>query len=187
MEVKTSEGSIPTRTFFWAAGITAPDVVRRLPVQHARNGAIMVDAHLRIPEHPEVYVIGDNAWAYDSSTGDPVPATAQAARQQANYVGQAIAMEYEKQPAPPYRYTTLGHLALLGHYKGVAELGPLTFNGLAAFLLWHLAYLLRNPSWTKRVRLVVDWTLSAVLGREIGELHLSDKEPQRKRVLEPVT
>lgn len=30
--VETSAGPIAARTFFWAAGITAPDVVRQLPV-----------------------------------------------------------------------------------------------------------------------------------------------------------
>ncbi len=145
--VKTSAGVIPARTFFWAAGIAASDIVRQVPVKHAPNGAIIVDTHLRIIEHPEVYVIGDCAWAYDS-TGAPVPATAQAARLQGNYVGETIATEYAKRPAPSYRYITRGHLALLGCYTGVAEVGPFTFAGPLAFLLWHLAYLLRNPSWT---------------------------------------
>lgn len=185
--VETSAGVIPARTIFWAAGISAPDVVRQLPVQHASNGAIMVDDHLRIPGHPEVCVIGDVAWAYDSTTGAPVPATAQAARQQGYYVGEVIAAEYAKRPANPYRYAPLGHLALLGHYTGVAEVGPLTFDGLPAFFLWHLVYLLRNPSWTRRIRLVVDWMLSAVLGREIGQLRLNTELAQRRRALEPKT
>lgn len=35
-EVQTSRGAIPARTLFWAAGITAPSVVRDLPVEHAQ-------------------------------------------------------------------------------------------------------------------------------------------------------
>lgn len=181
--VETSAGPIPARTCFWAAGTAAPDIVRELPVQHARNGSIIVDDHLRITEHPEVYVIGDSAWAYDA-TGVAVPATAQAARLQGIYVGKSIAREYANRPTEPYRYKTLGHLALLGHYTGVAEVGPLTFGGFPAFLLWHMAYLFRNPSWTKRIRLVVDWLLSAVLGREIGQLRLFPEHIQHKIVLE---
>jgi NADH dehydrogenase len=183
--VETSSGVIPARTLFWAAGTTAPDVVRQLPVQHAPNGAVIVDDHLRIPRYPDVYVIGDSAWGYDSITGAPVPPTAQAARQQGYYVGKAIATEYAGRPAMPYRYTTLGHLALLGHYTGVAEVGPITFGGLPAWILWHLAYLLRNPSWNKRIRLVVDWLLSGILGRETGQLRLGTELPLRERVLEP--
>jgi NADH dehydrogenase len=185
--VQTSAEVIPARTLFWAAGITAPELIRQLLVQHAGNGAVLVDDHLRIPGYPEVYVIGDCAWAYDSATKAPVPPTAQAARQQGSYVGKAIAMEYANRPAPPYRYTPLGHLALLGHYTGVARVGPVTFGGLPAWILWHLAYLQRNPSWPKRIRLVVDWLLSGILGRDTGQLRLGTGLPQRRRVLEPKT
>jgi NADH dehydrogenase len=108
-------------------------------------------------------------------------------RPQGNYVGRTIAREYAKRPARPYRYTPLGHLALLGHYVGVAEIGPFRFEGFPAFLLWHLTYLVRNPSWRKRIRLVVDWTLSALLGREIGELRLDTEQAAEQRVLETRT
>jgi NADH dehydrogenase len=185
--VETSEEVIEARTLFWAAGTTPPDVVRELPVEHGPNGAILVDDHLRVLRHPDVYAIGDSAWAYDSISGNPVPATAQAARVQGNYVAKTIAAEYAKKPAPPFRYTTLGHLALLGHYTAVAEVGPFTFDGFLAFVLWHLVYLIRNPSWAKRIRLVIDWFLSAILGREIGQLRLNNDVPQYRRVLEPKT
>jgi NADH dehydrogenase len=185
--VQTSAEVIAARTLFWAAGTTAPEVVRQLPVQHARNGAVIVDDYLRIPGYPEVYVIGDSAWAYDSSTGAAVPPTAQAARQQGGYVGRAIATERAKRSVMPYRYTMLGHLALLGRYTAVARVGPITFTGLAAWIFWHLVYLQRNPSWTKRIRLVTDWLLSGLLGRETGQLRLDTGLPQRSRVPEPKT
>jgi NADH dehydrogenase len=182
--VLTRSGSIPARTLFWAAGITAPDVVCQLPVPHARNGAILVDDHLRIPGYQDVYVIGDCAWAYDSMTKAPVPPTAQAARQQACYVERVIAERCMNQPTSPYRYTPLGHLALLGHNTGVAQVGPVIFGGLPAWILWHLVYVLRNPSWTRRIRLLVDWLLSAFLGPETGQLRLNT-EPQSAAVPEP--
>ena len=100
-------------------------------------------------------------------------------------MGKAIATEYAGRSAQPYRYTTLGHLALLGRYTGVAELGPITFTGLPAWIFWHLVYLQRNPSWTKRIRLVIDWLLAGILGRETGQLRLGTGLPQHRRVLEP--
>lgn len=180
--VETTHETIPARTLFWAAGITAPEVVRQLAVPQARNGAIKVDNFLRIPGFSEVYVIGDSSWAYDSTTGAPIPATAQAASHQGDYVGKAITLEESGKPVPAFRYATLGHLALLGYYKGVAELGPWTFDGVAAFLLWHLAYLVRNPSWVKRIRLVIDWALSAILGRDIGQLRTEAEFYERAKI-----
>lgn len=99
--------------------------------------------------------------------------TAQAAHQEGEYVARTIVLEYAKKPSPPYHYTEIGHLALLGHYTGVARLGPFSLRGRAAWLLWHLAYLQRNPSWNKRIRLVLDWLVSGLLGREVGQLRLT--------------
>lgn len=73
--VVTSEGEIPSRTLFWAAGISPLEIVRDLPVEHAKNGAITVDDHLRVPDRPEVYVVGDSAWAHSEGTEQPVPPT----------------------------------------------------------------------------------------------------------------
>jgi NADH dehydrogenase len=182
--VETSVGSIPARTLFWAAGITAPEVIRELSVKHAPNGAIIVDNFLRIPGYSNVYVIGDVAWAYDSASGSPIPPTAQASYRQGEYVGKAIAMQYAGSAAEPYQYVTLGHLALLGRHTAVAKVGPITFTGLPAWVFWHVAYLSLNPSWSKRIRLVVDWLLSALLGRETGQLRLDVGLPRRKKVLE---
>ena len=144
-----------------------------------------MDNFLRIPGYPNVYVIGDVAWAYHSASGAPVPPTAQAANQQGNYVAKTIATQCVGSVAVPYRYVSRGHLALLGRHTGVAKVpAPITFTGLPAWLLWHIAYLSLNPSWKRRIRLVIDWLLSGLLGRETGQLRLETGLPQRKRVLE---
>ena len=170
--VRTSRGEIPTRTLFWAAGITAPSVVRALPVGHAPNGALLVDDRLRLPGYPEVSAIGDAAWAYDAKTRDPVPPTAQAAGHQGDYVARAIAAGLAGEEVPPFRFAPRGHLALLGHRTGVARVGRWTFGGLPAWLLWHGYYLSRIPSWRNRLRLAADWALAGVAGRDTGQLDL---------------
>jgi NADH:quinone reductase (non-electrogenic) len=185
--VRTSAGDIPARTVFWAAGISAPTVVRALPVNHAPNGAVTVDDHLSVPGYPEVYVVGDAAWAYDAATHAPIPPTAQAAQHMGRYVAQAIAATLRGQSAPTFRFTPLGHLALLGTRTGVARVGPIVFSGIPAWLLWHSYYLWRLPSWPNRARLVVDWLLSGTVGRETGELRLGgrpDVARDRARELE---
>ncbi len=170
--VRTSKGEIPARTLFWAAGITAPPVVRALPVGHAPNGALLVDDHLRLPAHPEVYAIGDAAWAYDSATGNPVPPTAQAATHQGTYVAATIAAGLDHREASAFRFAPKGHLALLGHRTGVARVGRWAFGGLPAWLLWHGYYLTRIPSWRNRLRLATGWALSGIVGRDTGQLDL---------------
>jgi NADH dehydrogenase len=170
--VKTSRGDIPARTLFWAAGITAPPVVREIAAEHAGNGALIVDDRLRIPGHPEVSAIGDVAWAFDAVTHAAVPPTAQASQHQGPYVAKAIAARLAGREAAVFRYKPLGHLAFLGHHTGVAEVGPFVFTGWPAWFVWHNAYLLRMPSWRNRINLVADWTLAGLLGRTTAQLPL---------------
>ena len=170
--VLTDQGPIPARTFFWAAGISAPEVVRTLASEHARNGALLVDNHLRLADHPEVFVVGDVAWAFDAATHDPIPPTAQAAEHEGAYVARALAAAIRGTPAPPFRFRPLGHLALLGNYTGVAELGPFMFTGPLAWVLWHSYYLWHIPSWRNRIHLVVDWLLSWLTGPDTTKLPL---------------
>jgi NADH:ubiquinone reductase (H+-translocating) len=170
--VQTSAGSIPTRTLFWAAGISAPSVVANLPVEHARNGAVMVDETLRIPGRPDVFVVGDSAWAFDGLTGEPAPPTAQAAEHMGLYVGDAIADLIDGRQPKPFRFRTLGRLALLGNRTGVAEVFGHAFDGLPAWLLWHAYYLSKIPSWRNRFRLLITLALSGLTGRETAQLRL---------------
>jgi NADH dehydrogenase len=175
--VQTSAAEIPARTVFWAAGISAPPLVRDLPARHAQNGALVVDDHLRLPEHPVVYVVGDCAWAFDAVTHAAVPPTAQASEHMGAYVARSIAAAVNGRPAPAFRYAPRGHLALLGRRTGVARLGPLIFVGLPAWLIWHGYYLSHIPSWRNRARLLLDWTLSAFAGSETSELRLGRDGP----------
>ncbi|MDB5074618.1 MAG: FAD-dependent pyridine nucleotide-disulfide oxidoreductase, partial [Chloroflexi bacterium] len=184
--VETASGTIAAHSVFWAAGTTAPDVVRQLPVEHERNGALTVDAQLRLPSHPEVYVVGDNAWVNDPVTNDPVPPTAQAAEQEARYVARAIAATLAGQPLPPpFRFSSRGHLSLLGDHTGVAEIGPALVTGLPAWLIWHGYYLTHISRWRNRLHLMTDWTLAALVGRDTGQLQL-DGSLQPRKVSQPV-
>lgn len=171
--VKTSGGQIPSRTVFWAAGISAPPVVKALPVEHAHNGAVVVDTTLRVPGHPEIIVIGDSAWIYDAD-GKAVPPTAQAAMREGIYAGKTIGAALRGGPVRPFRYTSRGRLALLGLHTGIGEVGGIEVSGVPAWLLWHAYYLYRIPSWGKRVRILTDLALAALFGREAVQLPLEE-------------
>jgi NADH dehydrogenase len=175
--VGTSRGEIPARTIFWAAGITAPTVLRDLPVAHEKGGVLVVDDHLRLADHPEVYVVGDAAWAFDAS-GHAVPPTAQAAEHAGAYIGRAIAAAIRGgAPVSPFRYRPLGHLLLLGPGEALARVGPLQFSGRFAWLLWHAYYLDRISSWKRRFGLMGSWLLAAIYGREVAELRVGPSRP----------
>jgi NADH:ubiquinone reductase (H+-translocating) len=175
--VVTSRGVIPTKTVFWAAGISAPPMLRDLPVAHAKGGTLVVDEHLRLPDHPEVFAIGDCAWTFDVD-GAPVPPTAQAAQLEGKYVAKSIAATIEARPLPSgFRFSPKGHLALLGARTGLARVGPYLIAGVPAWLMWHAYYLSRIPSWKRRVSLSIDWILSGIFGRETAQVRLERTAP----------
>lgn len=174
--VQTSHGDIPTHTFFWAAGIAAPAVVRDIPIPHARNGAILVDERLRVHEHQNVYAIGDAAWATDPDTDAGVPPTAQAAEHEGAYVAGAIAAQLAGETVEPFAFKPRGHLALLGRGTGVAEIGGVSLTGFPAWFLWHAYYLTHIGTMRNRIRLIADLVLSTVTGRETGQLRLDPIE-----------
>jgi NADH dehydrogenase len=174
--VVTSRGEIQTHTVFWAAGIAPPPVLRDLPVEHAKGGAIVVDDHLRLPGHPEVRVLGDAAWAFDAA-GHAVPPTAQAAERAGDYVGRAIAATIQvRAEIPAFRYTPRGHLTLLGPVQALARTGPLVFSGPLAWLGWHAYYLSRIPTWKRRIELLSAWVIAALFGREMAQLRVGRVE-----------
>jgi NADH dehydrogenase len=171
--VVTSRGEIGAHTVFWAAGISPPELLRGLPVTHEKGGAIVVDDHLRLADHPEVRVVGDAAWANDLD-GRAVPPTAQAAQRAGEYAGEAVAELIHGRPEiGSFRYVARGHLELLGPGKALARIGPIAFGGLPAYLSWHGYYLLRIPNWQRRLELLSSWGLSMVFGRELAQLRMS--------------
>jgi NADH dehydrogenase len=105
-------------------------------------------------------------------TGEPTPPTAQASEHMGQYVAGAIAELIAGRQPRPFRFQTRGRLALLGHRTGVAEVYGRTLDGLPAWFLWHGYYLSKIPSWRNRVRLLVDWSLAGLTGRETAQLRL---------------
>ena len=53
---------IPTRTLIWTAGVRASELADQLGVKQAASSRVVTEATLQLPDHPEVFVIGDAAY-----------------------------------------------------------------------------------------------------------------------------
>ena len=65
-------------------------------------------------------------------------------------------------------------MASLGLHKGVAQVYGIKLTGLPAWFMHRTYHLSRIPSFNRKVRVVVDWTLAFFLRREVvslGQLH----------------
>jgi NADH dehydrogenase len=121
---------IEARIKIWAAGVRAPDVLARVEgLERSRIGQLVVDDGLRITRDPAILALGDCAGLVDRRTGKPVPATAQAATQQAHHLARHVEAWCSDGPVPPFRYRDRGALVSLADYNGWGTLGRYTFGG----------------------------------------------------------
>lgn len=114
----TTAGDVPADLTVWAAGVKAPEGNRTFGLKTGRLNQFVVDDHLRTSA-PGVLAMGDCAEA-PGPDGRPVPARAQAAAQQAQYLARALANP-ARDPGP-YVYRDRGSLVSLGGEGGVGSL-----------------------------------------------------------------
>jgi len=138
--VDVDHGRIDASTTIWAAGVVASPAAAWLGAAHDRAGRVLVGPDLSVPDHPEVFVIGDAAAVHDDN-GEPVPGVAPAAKQMGHYVGRLIAARLAGKSLPPFRYRNLGELATIGRRAAVVKFGRLHLKGFIGWLFWSLAHI----------------------------------------------
>jgi NADH dehydrogenase len=139
--VDLDRGRIDASTIIWAAGVVASPAARWLGAEHDYAGRVLVRPDLSVPDHPEVFVIGDAAAVHDEK-GAMVPGIAAAAKQMGRYVGRLIAARVAKAPSPPpFRYRQMGELATIGRRAAVVKFGNLRLKGFVGWLFWSLAHI----------------------------------------------
>jgi NADH dehydrogenase len=152
--------SIPSQAVVWAAGVQASPLAKILSEATGaaldRAGRIVVEPDLSLPNHPEIFVLGDMA-NYSHQDGKPVPGVAPVAIQQGRYVAKLIACRLRGKPLPTFRYRDRGNLATIGRKAAVADFGKLRFSGGVAWLLWLVVHLMNLVSFRNRLLVLVQW------------------------------
>jgi NADH dehydrogenase len=174
--VTLSDGSrIPTRTLVWTAGVRPRPAVGQFGLPLDERGRIRVDSFLRVEGRTNVWALGDAARVPNAATpGHPDPPTSQHALRQAR----RLARNLTGTPKP-YRFRMLGQVATLGRYKGIAELpGHICLRGFVAWWVTRSYHLYQVPFPSRKLRIVIDWTVALFFRRDIAEFSLL-QEPHR--------
>jgi len=160
--VVLQDGSkLDAATVIWTAGVKGSPVGAMLGVELARGGRVPVDEWLRVPGHPEVFVIGDLAAVQGS--GGPHPMLAPVAIQQGEHVARQLAAEARGEPGPgPFRYFDKGTMATIGRNAGIAQIGRLRFSGFIGWLMWLFVHLVQIVSFRSRLIVLVNWAWNYV-------------------------
>jgi NADH dehydrogenase len=165
--VVLSDGSrIATSTLVWTAGVRANPLLTELGLPLDDRGRVMVDDCLRVVGHDDIWALGDCAAVPNLATpGHPDPPTSQHALRQARRLARNLTG-----PAAPYRYRMLGQVATLGRYKGIADVLGLRLRGFPGWFFTRSYHLYQLPLLSRKLRVVVDWTVALFFRRDIAEL-----------------
>ena len=163
-----------THTVVWTAGVKANPVLERFGLPLDERGRVRVDGTLRIESLEHAWALGDCAAVPNLATPDEVdPPTSQHALRQARRLAKNLAGEPQ-----PYRYRMLGQVATLGRYKGIADVLGLRLTGFLGWFVTRTYHLYQLPLFSRKLRVVTDWTTSLFFRRDIAELSMLG-HPQR--------
>jgi len=172
--VVLSDGEIPAETLVWTAGTSPNPLLRNLPVERDKRGAVIVETTLAIKDHPGVWALGDCAAVVDGVTGKACPPTAQFAIREAPVLAKNIRASLEGAPLQAFHFNSLGALCVVGHQTACAELSvpfartkSMRFSGLLAWALWRGIYLSKLPGSERKIRVLMDWTVELFFPRDI--------------------
>jgi NADH dehydrogenase len=171
-EAVLRDGSLlPTRTLVATIGNRPHPLVESLPCCRNERGAVIVDEYLQTTE-AGVYALGDVAAVPDLKNGGTCPPTAQYAIREARYLAHNLLATLDGGRKLPFSFGALGQLASLGRGSAVAEVAGMQLSGWLAWWLWRGVYLSKLPSKERKVRVLADWFLGAVLPRDTARLKL---------------
>jgi len=146
---------IPARTLIWAAGVQAVSLTARLGLPTVRQGRVAVTPTLAVPEHPDIYVIGDAA--YLEVDGAPLPMMAPVAIQMARTAAANIRRRLAGQPPVSFDYRDPGSLATIGRNAAVAYIRGIAFTGFPAWVVWLVVHIIQLIGFRNKLFVLLNW------------------------------
>jgi NADH:ubiquinone reductase (H+-translocating) len=166
--VLADETRIPARTLVWTAGVRASPLLPMLGLPLDDRGRVVVDALLNVEGTDDVWALGDCAAVPNTKTPDALdPPTSQHSLRQARRLAKNLVGD-----AKPYGYRMLGQVATLGRFKGIAEIPGLHLWGFPGWFVTRTYHLYQLPLLSRKLRVVVDWTVALFFRRDIVELSM---------------
>ena len=145
----------------WAAGVKASGLTKvlqeRTGVQLDRAGRVHVAPDLSIPNHPDIFVVGDIV--HFEQDGKVLPGLAPVAMQQGEHAAAACLRRLvDGQPSLPFHYQDRGMMATIGRASAVADLRLIKLSGLPAWLIWLFIHLMYLVGFRNRLIVFLQWT-----------------------------
>ncbi len=167
--VNIGKERIEAKSVFWAAGVQAASIARKLGTELDPAGRVKVVSDLSIPGHPDAFVVGDLAhvaWTTDRI----VPGLAPAAIQMGRLAAENILASIDGKSRESFRYFDKGLMATIGKNKAIVQAGQLKFGGYIAWLAWLFIHILYLIGFRSRVAVLFGWIWSYVFSKQGARL-----------------
>ncbi len=176
----------------WGAGVRASPLGAALAHAAARSGSeasfsvdrqgrVPVESDCSLPNHGEVFVIGDLA-AFRTEDGTVLPGLSPVALHQGRFVAGRIAarvrlrsgepstMASPSAPRAKFHYADKGTMATIGRSRAVAWAGPIRVSGFIAWLMWLFVHIWFLITFRNRIAVLLNWAWSYVTYRRGARL-----------------
>lgn len=177
--VELDSGSIPSATVIWGAGTRAASAAEWLEgVAPGRGGRIPVGPSLAVPGFDgRVFAIGDLV-LLEGGDGKPLPALAQVAKQQGQFLGKGLAGLLRDVPMPDFRFRNRGNAAIVGRNAAIFDFGGgRELKGRLAWLLWAFVHVYLLAGFERRLLVVTQWLARYLTWQRGARLMTADPAP----------
>ncbi len=168
--------SIMAGTVIWAAGVKPIIPYFEDFTPALVGGRLAVDEFFRLRGSDRVFAVGDVAGYVDTKhTVDPekpatIPMLAQAAVNESKTVARNILASIKGDTLKIFRYRSKGGMVSVGQWFAIGEIFSMHIAGRFTWWLWRTAYLFKFGSWSKRTKIVFEWTMELFYPRDITKL-----------------
>ena len=169
--VELNDGRMLTGgTVVCTIGTAISPMVQALDVPKER-GRIRTTPEMRIEGQTNAWAIGDCAYIINAFDNKPAAPTGQFAERQGRQAALNVVRILKAEPTQPFRFKALGQLCSIGGYQAVAEMLGVHISGFIAWLLWRGVYLFKLPTWSRRIKVGLDWSWDVLFPRDLSFLN----------------
>jgi len=157
---------VPTATIISAIGTKPPPIFDTLEIPRDDAGRVKTDACCRVLGLDNVWAGGDCACVPHPDGGTCPPVGIYALKHGVR-IGKNLHRVVSGQEPQPFKYPGLGQGVSIGGRTAVGELKGIPIRGLFCWLVWRSMLFYFFPTWDRRLRLLADWLIWPVVGRDI--------------------
>lgn len=159
-------------TLVWTAGVKANPVLTRTDLPLDERGRLRCRTDLRVEGVEGAWSAGDCAAVPDvtGGVGATTSPSAQHAVRQAKQLGDNIGLVLNGREPRAYVHKHAGSVASLGMYQGVAQIYGVKLRGFPAWFMHRTYHVSRVPTFNRKIRVILDWSLALLFRREVVSL-----------------